>query len=100
MKRYTIEATRFELDGTESHTVLHDSNSISGARAYLEGFTDATAWNDYDLINLLDTAHPSDSDLHLIDSKLHPSIDIGATSQTLSDFAEVWTDVTSWGGRL
>jgi hypothetical protein len=100
MKRYTIEASTFEADGTESHIVLHDSNSIAGARAYLEGFTDATTWNNYDLINLLDTAHPSDSDLHLIDSKMHPSIDNGATSQSLADFAEVWPDVTSWGGRL
>ena len=99
MKRYTIEASTFELDGTESHTVLHDSNSISGARAYLEGFSDATAWNDYDIINLLDTAHPSDSDLHLIDSRMHPSIDNGATSQSLADFAEVWPDVTGWGGQ-
>jgi len=96
MKRYTIEASTFEADGTESHTVLHDSNSIAGARAYLEGFTDATTWNDYDLINLLDTAHPSDSDFHLIDSKMHPFIDNGATSQSLADFAEVWPDVTSW----
>jgi len=97
MKRYTIEASSFELDGTESHTLLHDSNSISGARAYLEGFSDATAWNDYDIINLLDTAHPSDSDLHLIDSKMHPSIDNGATSQSLADFAEIWTDVGQHG---
>ena len=93
MKRYTVEASTFELDGTESHTVLHDSNSIAGARAYLAGFTDATAWNDYDIINLLDTAHPSDSPLNLIDSKMHPSIDNGATSQSLSDFTEVWDDV-------
>ena len=100
MKRYTIEASTFEADGTESHTVLHDSNSISGARAYLEGFTDATAWNDYDLINLLDTAHPSDSPLFLIDSKMHPFIDNGATSQSLPDFTEVWPDVNHWGGRL
>jgi len=100
MKRYQIEASTFEADGTESHTVLHDSNSISGARAYLEGFTDATAWNDYDIINLLDTAHPSDSHLFLIDSKMHPSIDTGSTSQSLADFAEVWTDVNHWGGRL
>ena len=99
MKRYTIEASTFELDGTESHTVLHDSNSISGARAYLNGFTDATAWNDYDIINLLDTAHPSESPLFLIESKMHPSIDNGATSQSLADFAEVWPDVTSWGGQ-
>ena len=93
MKRYQIEASTFELDGTESHTVLHDSNSISGARAYLEGFTDATAWNDYDIINLLDTAHPSDSPLNLINSKMHPAIDNGATSQSLADFTEDWTDV-------
>jgi hypothetical protein len=100
MKRYTVEASTFEADGTESHIVLHDSNSIAGARAYLEGFTDATTWNNYDLINLLDTAHPSDSDLHLIDSKMHPSIDNGSTSQSLADFTEVWTNVTNWGGRL
>ena len=100
MKRYQIEATRFELDGTESHKVLYTSNGISTARAYLEGLTTASDWKDYDLINLLDTAHPSDSDLHLIDSKMNPSIDNGATSQSLSDFAEVWPDVTSWGGRL
>ena len=97
MKRYQIEASTFELDGTESHTVLHDSNSISGARAYLEGFTDATAWNDYDIINLLDTAHPRDSDLHLINSKMHPAIDNGATSQSISDFNEVWPNMISWG---
>jgi len=96
MKRYTIEASSFELDGTESHTLLHDSNSISGARAYLEGFSDATAWNDYDIINLLDTAHPSESPLFLVESKMHPNIDNGATSQSLADFAEVWPDVTSW----
>ena len=47
----------------------------------------------------MDTAHPSDSDLHLIDSKMHPSIDNGATSQSLADFAEVWPDVTGWGGQ-
>ena len=99
MKRYTIEASTFERDGTESHTVLHDSNSVAGARAYLAGFTDATAWNDYDLVNLLDTAHPSDSPLFLIDSKMHPSIDTGATSQGLADFAEVWPDVTGWVGQ-
>ena len=99
MKRYTIEASTFELDGTESHKVLYSSNSISSARAYLEGFTTASDWRDYDLVNLLDTAHPSDSDLHLIDSKMHPSIDNGATSQSLADFAEVWPDVTSWGGQ-
>ena len=97
MKRYTVEASTFELDGTESYTVLHDSNSISGARAYLEGFTDANQWKDYDLVNLLDTAHPSDSDLHLIDSKMHPAIDNGATSQSISDFNEVWPNVISWG---
>jgi len=100
MKRYTVEASTFEEDGTESYKMLYTSNSISSARAYLEGFTTASDWKDYDLINLLDTAHPSDSDLHLIDSKMHPSIDNGATSQSLSDFAEVWTDVTLWGGRL
>ncbi len=97
LKRYQIEATRFELDGTESHKVLYTSNGISTARAYLAGFTDANVWKDYDLVNLLDTAHPNDSDLHLIDSKMHPSIDNGATSQSLADFAEVWPDVTSWG---
>jgi len=100
MKRYTIEASTFEEDGTESHTVLHDSNSISGARAYLAGFTDATAWNDYDIINLLDTAHPSESPLFLIDSKMNPSYDNGLLSYSLADFTEVWPDVTSWGGRL
>ena len=99
MKRYQIEATRFELDGTESHRVLHTSSGISTARAYFSGFTDASDWKDYDLVNLLDTAHPSDSDLHLIDSKMHPSIDNGATSQSLADFAEVWPDVTGWGGQ-
>tara|TARA_R110001583_G_scaffold4693_1_gene26709 strand:+ start:403 stop:714 length:312 start_codon:yes stop_codon:yes gene_type:complete len=99
MKRYQIEATRFELDGTESHKVLYTSNGISTARAYLEGFTTASDWKDYDLVNLLDTAHPNDSDLHLIDSKMHPSIDNGATSQSLADFAEVWPDVTNWGGQ-
>ena len=99
MKRYQIEATSFELDGTESHRVLYTSNGISTARAYLAGFTDASAWKDYDLVNLLDTAHPNYSDLHLIDSKMHPAIDNGATSQSLADFAEVWTDVTSWGGQ-
>jgi len=93
MKRYTIEASTFELDGTESHKVLYSSNSISSARAYLEGFTTASDWKDYDLINLLDTAHPSDSDLHLIDSKMHPAIDNGATSQSLADFTEIWQDV-------
>ena len=100
MKRYTIEASTFELDGTESHKVLYSSNSISSARAYLEGFTTASDWRDYDLVNLLDTAHPSDSPLSLLDSKMHPSIDTGATSQSLSDFSEIWEDVTSWGGRL
>ena len=100
MKRYTVEASTFELDGTESYTVLHYSNSINGARAYLEGFTDASDWQQYDIINLLDTAHPSDSPLSLLDSKMHPSIDTGATSQSLSDFSEIWEDVTSWGGRL
>jgi len=100
MKRYQIEATRFELDGTESHKVLYTSNGISTARAYLEGFTTASDWKDYDLVHLFDTAHPSDSALHLIDTKMHPSIDNGSTSQSLSDFAEVWPDVTSWGGRL
>ena len=99
MKRYQIEATRFELDGTESHRVLYTSNGISTARAYLAGFTDANVWKDYDLVNLLDTAHPRDSDLHLIDSKMHPSIDNGSTSQSLADFAEVWPDVTNWGGQ-
>ena len=97
MKRYTIEASTFEEDGTESHTVLHDSNSISGARAYLAGFTDATAWNDYDIINLLDTAHPSESPLFLIDSKMNPSYDNGLLSYSLADFTEVWPDVTNWG---
>ena len=97
MKRYTIEASTFELDGTESHKVLYSSNSISSARAYLEGFTTASDWRDYDLVNLLDTAHPSDSPLSLLDSKMHPSIDNGATSQSLADFAEVWPDVISWG---
>lgn len=62
MKRYQIEASTFELNGTESHTVLYTSNGISTARAYLEGFTTASDWKDYDLINLLDTAHPNDSD--------------------------------------
>jgi len=100
MKRYQIEASTFELDGTESHTVLYTSNGISTARAYLEGFTTASDWKNYDLVNLLDTAHPNDSDLHLIDSKMHPAIDNGATSQSLSDFTEVWPDVTNWGGRL
>ena len=100
MKRYQIEASTFELDGTESHKVLYTSNSVSSARAYLSGFTDANDWKDYDLVNLLDTAHPSDSPLSLLDSKMHPAIDNGATSQSLSDFAEVWTDVTLWGGRL
>ena len=71
MKRYQIEASTFELDGTESHTVLYTSNGISTARAYLEGFTTASDWKDHDLVNLLDTAHPNDSDLHLIDSKMH-----------------------------
>jgi len=99
MKRYQIEASTFELDGTESHTVLYTSNGISTARAYLEGFTTASDWKNYDLVNLLDTAHPNDSDLHLIDSKMHPAIDNGATSQSLSDFTEVWPDVTSWGGQ-
>ena len=100
MKRYQIEASTFELDGTESHKVLYTSNGISTARAYLAGFTTASDWKDYDLINLLDTAHPSDSPLFLIDSRMHPSIDNGATSQSLADFSEVWRDVTSWGGRL
>ena len=100
MKRYQIEASTFELDGTESHKVLYASNGISTARAYLAGFTTANDWKQYDLVNLLDTAHPSDSHLFLIDSKMHPAIDNGATSQSLSDFAEVWPDVTSWGGRL
>tara|TARA_R110002012_G_scaffold288789_1_gene481626 strand:+ start:362 stop:661 length:300 start_codon:yes stop_codon:yes gene_type:complete len=97
MKRYQIEASTFELDGTESHKVLYTSNGISTARAYLAGFTTANDWKQYDLINLLDTAHPSDSHLFLIDSKMHPAIDNGATSQSLSDFTEVWTDVTRWG---
>ena len=93
MKRYTVEASTFEEDGTESHKVLYSSNSVTSARAYLEGFTDANQWKDYDLVNLLDTAHPSDSPLSLLDSKMHPSIDNGATSQSLSDFTEDWTDV-------
>ena len=97
MKRYTIEASTFELDGTESHKVLYSSNSISSARAYLEGFTTAIDWKDYDLVNLLDTAHPSDSPSFLIDSKMHPAIDNGATSQSISDFNEVWPNVISWG---
>ena len=97
MKRYQIEASTFELDGTESHKVLHTSNGISTARAYLAGFTDANDWKDYDLVNLLDTAHPSESPLFLIDSKMHPSIDNGATSQSLADFAEIWTDVGQHG---
>ena len=97
MKRYQIEASTFELDGTESHKVLYTSNGISTARAYLEGFTTASDWKDYDLVNLLDTAHPSDSPLFLIDSKMNPSIDSGATSQSLSDFTEVWTDVGQHG---
>ena len=97
MKRYQIEASTFELDGTESHKVLYTSNGISTARAYLEGFTTASDWKDYDLINLLDTAHPSDSHLFLIDSRMHPAIDNGATSQSLADFAGVWPAVTSWG---
>ena len=97
MKRYQLEASTFELDGTESHKVLYTSNGISTARAYLEGFTTASDWKDYDLVNLLDTAHPSDSDLHLIESKMHPAIDNGATSQSLSDFTEVWTDVGQHG---
>jgi len=96
MKRYQIEASTFELDGTESHKVLYSSNSISSARAYLEGFTTASDWRDYDLVNLLDTAHPSDSPLFLIDSKMHPAIDNGATSQSISDFNEVWPNVISW----
>ena len=100
MKRYQIEASTFELDGTESHKVLYTSNGISTARAYLEGLTTASDWKDYDLVCLLDTAHPNDSDLHLIDSKMHPRIEAGATSQSIADFAEVWPDVTSWGGRL
>tara|TARA_R110002096_G_scaffold35349_1_gene99931 strand:- start:966 stop:1277 length:312 start_codon:yes stop_codon:yes gene_type:complete len=97
MKRYQIEASTFELDGTESHKVLHTSNSISTARAYLAGFTDANDWKQYDLVNLLDTAHPSDSPLFLIDSRMHPSIDNGSTSQSLSDFTEVWQDVGQHG---
>ena len=97
MKRYTIEASTFEADGTESHKVLYTSNGISTARAYLAGFTTANDWKQYDLINLLDTAHPSDSPLFLIDSRMHPSIDTGATSQSLSDFTEVWTDVGQHG---
>jgi len=100
MKRYTIEASTFELDGTESHKLLYTSNSVTSARAYLEGFTTASDWQQYDIINFLDTAHPSDSPLSLLDSKMHPSIDTGATSQSLSDFSEIWEDVTSWGGRL
>ena len=97
MKRYQLEASTFELDGTESHKVLYTSNGISTARAYLKGFTTASDWKDYDLVNLLDTAHPSDSDLHLIESKMHPAIDNGATSQSLSDFTEVWQDVGQHG---
>jgi len=93
MKRYTIEASTFEEDGTESHKMLYTSNSISIARAYLAGFTTASDWQQYDIINLLDTAHPSDSPLNLIDSKMHPSIDNGATSQALADFTEDWTDI-------
>ena len=100
MKRYQIEASTFELDGTESHKVLYTSNGISTARAYLDGFTTASDWKDYDLINLLDTAHSSDSHLFLIDSKMHPAIATGATSQSLAEFAEVWPDVINWGGRL
>ena len=96
MKRYTVEASTFEEDGSESHKVLYGSNSISSARAYLSGFTDANQWKDYDLVNLLDTAHHSDSNLHLIDSKMHPAIDNGATSQSISDFNEVWPNVISW----
>jgi len=97
MKRYTIEASTFELDGTESHKLLYTSNSVTSARAYLEGFTSSTDWQQYDIINLLDTAHPSDSPSFLIESKMHPAIDNGATSQSLADFAEVWPDVISWG---
>ncbi len=99
MKRNQREATRVELDGTESHKVFYTSNGISTARAYLAGFTDASDWKDYDLVNLLDTAHPSDSDLHLIDSKMHPAIDNGSTSQSLTDFGEVGPDVTRSGGQ-
>jgi len=97
MKRYTIEASTFELDGTESHKLLYTSNSVTSARAYLEGFTSSTDWQQYDIINLLDTAHPRDSDLHLIDSKMHPALDNGATSQSICDFNEVWPNVISWG---
>ena len=97
MKRYTVEASTFEEDGTESHKVLYGSNSINLSRAYFAGFTTASDWKDYDIINLIDTAHPSDSALHLIDSQMHPSIDNGATSQSLSDFNEVWPNVISWG---
>ena len=93
MKRYTIEASTFGEDGTESHKLLYTSNSVTSARAYLAGFTTASDWRDYDLVNLLDTAHPSDSPLNLINSKMHPAIDNGATSQSLADFTEDWTDV-------
>lgn len=97
MKRYTVEASTFELDGTESHRLLYASNSVTSARAKLNSFTTASDWQQYDIINVLDTAHPSDSPLNLIDSKMHPSIDNGATSQSLSDFAEVWQDVGQHG---
>ena len=97
MKRYQIEASTFEADGTESHKVLYASNGISTARAYLAGFTTANDWKQYDLVNLLDTAHPSDSPLFLIDSKMNPSYDNGLLSYSLADFTEVWPDVTNWG---
>ena len=70
---------------------------MTSARAYLAGFTTASDWQQYDIINLLDAAHPSDSPLNLIESKMHPSIDNGATSQSISDFNEVWPNVISWG---
>ena len=91
MKRYQIEATRFELDGTESHKVLYTSNGVSTARAYLAGFTDANDWKNYDIINLLDTAHPRDSDLHLIDSQMQV-YDIIFATRAFKEGLEVYVD--------
>ena len=94
MKRYTVEASTFEEDGTESHTVLYTSNSVTSASAYLAGFTTASDWRDYDIINVFDTAQASDSEMFLIASNMSPSIYNGSYSQQLADFTEVWSDVT------
>ena len=101
MKRYTVEASTFEEDGTESHKVLYSSNSVTSARAYLEGLTSSTDWQQYDLINVLDTAQASDSEMFLVASNMSPAIFNGSYSQQLADFSEVWSDVSlPWTHKL